>query len=367
MRAPFPPIVALVLAAVSFGGCVGGSATAPPSTLAGPAFDEATGSIRGSVRTEEIQPIVGAQVGIVGTTFTALTDESGAFSLNFVTPGRVTVTVVALGFQTLSRDVDVVAGQVADAGYFVLLQLGSDGPYHTTGIFRVVVGGWELKATPDCMYFQNPLGGGGSSMKTCQGSNTCDPVGMCEIHYGHCGDEDSPWANYGCDLTTDWKTILSEAEWTPGTFLTGRGWSLETLAPNITRSGANSNPPNPDRGSVDQSDKHDWWVETSKNPIYSRIDTETFELGSPTGTTNPVKPEDRCGGHEGFYTTGHCDWVWRIFMGWCTVHGLTGGLAGCEKTGPDFAVDTAGTPITIYFSYFIHESAPEGWSAIPDA
>lgn len=64
---------------------------------------------------------------------------------------------------------------------------------------------------------------------------------------------------------------------------------------------------------------------------------------------------------------GYCDWVTRLFAGWCTIGGLSGGAAGCEDPGPDFIVDPAGSPVTIYFTYFMREEAPADFSGIPDA
>ena len=374
--------VLATLVTIAFAGCVASSegteAVAAPS--AGPAFDETTGSIAGMVMTDEILPVVGAQVGIASLNVMVLTDETGHFALNFVPPGRHEVSVIALGFQSTGRSVEVTAGLVTEATDFVLVQLPSLGPYYTLQVFDLKVGGELVKVGMECMYGSQygiyvPPGTPGISnanVKTCQGGNFClTPGNTCrgptEVHYGHCGMDDD-WTEYGCDFTNEWQTIIGEVQWTPTSAITGRGWSWEILAPNTTRAGATSNPPNPDSGSVDQKDLHDWWKMTSEAPIQTRIDRATALEGSPSGTpgNHPMVEEDLCGGFEEVIRPGGCDWAWRLFPGWCTINGATGQPYGCEKPGPDFVVDADGTPVQVYFTYFIRAEAPPDWSALPD-
>jgi hypothetical protein len=366
LRGSVPTFLGIILLGVLLSGCVGSGQTATSPQVAGPAFDENSGSIRGSVRTDEILPIIGAQVGVVGTPITAITDEAGAFLLPLVPPGSQTVAVIALGYHSTSKRVEVVAGTEVGVD-FILNALPSTGPYHVTEHFKPTVQAYVFKLTVDCMY---PVPGQ-STVKSCVGGGGCPantavssapPGCMTEVGYGHCGQSGSPWASRGCDFTAEWQTIIGEVTWTPQSGVTGRGWLYEVLAPNVTRgTGVNH------AGSVDQSDKHDWFAITSQSPIRHRIDDATFMDGSPSGTTNPVKEEDRCGGVQGAYTPGFCDWHWRVFAGWCTLNALTGGAAGCEKPGPDFAIDPVGQPVEIYFSYFIREPAPADWTALPDA
>ena len=360
-----------VLVAVGFAGCVSSASEeggGPAAVAASPAFDETTGSVTGSVLTDEILPIIGAQVGILGTTLVATVDETGRYTLNFVPPGRQTVSVIALGFLSGSKTVEVTAGAVLEKIDFVLTQLPSEGPYSFTEIKNLIVGGTMLKATPSCMYASQygipaPPGVSPSSMKTCVGTLNCES-GPCEMHYGHCGDEGE--TNYGensdysCMFTNEWQTIVGEVMWTPPSGVNGRGWSWEVLAPNVTRLSGHI-------GSVDQSDLHDWWKLSSRAPIQTRIDRATALEGSPSGTAgnHPMVEEDLCGGHPDSDATS-CDWAWRLFPGWCTINGLSGGLAGCEQTGPDFALDQNGVPATVYFSVFIEEPAEAGFTAVPD-
>jgi hypothetical protein len=351
-----------MLGMLSIAGCVSsGATTAGPAAAVSAAFDDATGSIRGLVQTEDLAPIAGAQVGVLGTKIIGTTDAGGAYGLSYVPPGKAALAVQALGYASMSRSVDVVAGQIVENTNFVLAALPSLAPYHTTGIFQLRIGGAMVKPTPDCMFVTVP-GQSSATTKTCQGTNACSlpgcSAGNPEQRYGYC-KSGGDWGKNGCDLTPEWKSLVGELAWTPQSGVTGRGWIFELLAPNVTRSGG-------DTGSVDQQDFHDWMAIGSKSPIRHRIDDETFAKGSPNGKQHPiVYPNDRCGGVNIEYP--HCNWVWRVFPGWCTIGGLSGGLAGCEHTGPDFALDQGGNPVTVYFTYFIREAAPPNFSAVPDA
>lgn len=329
--------------------------------------------------TEEILPIAGAQVGIPALGLSVVTDEAGGYALNFLPPGRHAVSVVALGYNSLSKSIEVQAAVVTENQDFVLTALPSLAPFYNIGTFNLKVGGAIVKVGLQCMYGSQygiyvPPGTPGitnANVKTCQGTNSCAPaitecVGPTEVHYGHCGQDDDNHAKYGCDFTNEWQTIIGEVMWTPTSATTGRGWSWEVMAPNVTRAGSSGNM---DAGSADQKDLHNWWQMTSQAPIITRIDRETALLGSPSGTpgNHPMVEEDLCGSHPTSNAIpAGCDWVWRLFPGWCTVNGATGQPYGCEKDGPDFVLDLLGTPVTVYFTYFQREAAPEGWTAMPD-
>jgi len=359
---PTQPLVLVATLMMAWGaGCVGSSGSAALNAAA-PSHDDTTGSISGSVQSDEIQPIANATVGIASTPpITATTDAAGAYVLNFVPPGPQVVSVIALGYASLSKKVDVTVGQTTENVNFVLTALASPGPYHKTDIFKEIVTGYIFKLTPDCMY---PVPGQ-ATVKTCVGGGGCagPPLGasqpncITEVQYGHCGDGGT-WTKWGCDFTPEWKSIVGEVRWTPQSGVTGRGWIFEILAPNVTRANADGT------GSVDQSDKHDWIKISSKSPIRTTVDDSNFLQGAPTGTSHPIKPEDRCGGNPVSYP--HCNWVWRIFPGWCTIGGATNDAVGCGNYGPDFQVDLTGNPVEIYFSYFVRDAAPAGFTALAD-
>ena len=64
------------------------------------AYAATTGSVSGTVKSASGQPIVGAQVRIVGTNETTKTDPTGAFSFGGEDPGTVTIEVSSATFQT---------------------------------------------------------------------------------------------------------------------------------------------------------------------------------------------------------------------------------------------------------------------------
>lgn len=76
-------------------------------------LDEDTGAVQGHVYSEDLLPIVNALVALRGTDVTDTTDESGFFLFRGVTPGKYTLDVVSLGFDSTARAVNVDAGQVA--------------------------------------------------------------------------------------------------------------------------------------------------------------------------------------------------------------------------------------------------------------
>ncbi len=84
-------------------------------TLALPLFSLAqqTGTIKGFVYEQETgEPSIFTPVSLAGTTFGATTDEQGYFSISRLPAGNYTVRIVYLGFDTLTKAVEVKAGQI---------------------------------------------------------------------------------------------------------------------------------------------------------------------------------------------------------------------------------------------------------------
>ncbi len=80
--------------------------------LAGPVHAQATGSISGTVVDALTQrPIAAAQVSVVGTNVSAVTNSSGAYTIASVTAGTFTLRILSIGYAEISREVTVVAGQ----------------------------------------------------------------------------------------------------------------------------------------------------------------------------------------------------------------------------------------------------------------
>lgn len=99
-----------------------------------PTVSDTTGSIAGSVVSEEVAPIQGAQLLVKETEQTASTDDAGRFAINDLVPGTYTVFVSALGYSAQSARLDVVAKQVTEKT-FAMTAVVVGVPHHTTETF----------------------------------------------------------------------------------------------------------------------------------------------------------------------------------------------------------------------------------------
>ncbi len=83
---------------------------------AGTLLAQATGKIEGRVRDQAGQPIANAQVFIVGSAFSALTNSQGYYFINNVPVGNVTIRATFIGYKSTEvRDLRVLGGQTATA------------------------------------------------------------------------------------------------------------------------------------------------------------------------------------------------------------------------------------------------------------
>lgn len=106
--------VALLLTVV-LAGCAAGGAepdSVQPSLSVDPGGD--TGGIEGSVVDDSLTPVGAAQVAVTTSTgvFQALTGETGGFMITGVPAGRHTLFAAALGYDSVAKSVEVIAGQV---------------------------------------------------------------------------------------------------------------------------------------------------------------------------------------------------------------------------------------------------------------
>jgi hypothetical protein len=104
------PSASLLILLVAFSGCLGDDGDAAGT---GPQeFDpDETGRVIGKVVDTELQPVVSAQVGLLATEFLTTTDASGTYAIPGVPPGRYTLAVQRLGFESAALQVNVVAGE----------------------------------------------------------------------------------------------------------------------------------------------------------------------------------------------------------------------------------------------------------------
>jgi hypothetical protein len=116
-------LVVLCVSAWLIAGCLGeapavksGATTgagAPPSTTAAePTTGVDTGSIAGLALDDEQRPLKGVKVGILETHQEATSDDVGAFTFNELAPGSYGVFSDLLGYESASKKVDVLAGEV---------------------------------------------------------------------------------------------------------------------------------------------------------------------------------------------------------------------------------------------------------------
>ena len=111
---------------VLLSGCVGGQAdqaSGGPEAIpdaAGPAkFDESTGAIQGLITNDQIQPVPGAQVGLVELGITTISDVGGRFVLSNLVPGRYSLGASALGYNAIARSVEVRAGEATEVNLVI--------------------------------------------------------------------------------------------------------------------------------------------------------------------------------------------------------------------------------------------------------
>ncbi len=80
--------------------------------LAGPVLAQQTGQVTGEVRNDETnEPLVGAQIVLVGTGMGTITNNVGRYLIPGVQPGRYTLQVQMIGYAPQERQIDVQAGE----------------------------------------------------------------------------------------------------------------------------------------------------------------------------------------------------------------------------------------------------------------
>lgn len=79
-----------------------------------------TGTIKGFVYEEDNgEPSIFTPVNLMGTTMGASTDDNGYFSISRIPPGNYTLRIIYLGFDTLTKQVEVKANQIVTEKLYI--------------------------------------------------------------------------------------------------------------------------------------------------------------------------------------------------------------------------------------------------------
>lgn len=309
----------LALSASVFAGCIGGDDVAPEEDTVPDRAEEATvtattGSVRGTVSTDLFEPLGGAQVAIIETAQETKVAKGGDFTFNDVEPGFYTLFVVALGYESATRGIDVKAGEITQIT-LQLTPLVADDPWID---FRDYVGlvtyavAWQAEL-PTIGCYIGPEPPAGITPKSCGGLRGGGSVNG-EVHL---------------NVTDDVKTVMVEMIWDPAGPL-GEYLSLDFMCPLVPRAS--------DGGSVLDTD-HVCFFDTpgTKSPLVHRVDESHWI-------------------ENDYNFTG--DWAARVFA--------TYGMAGTHAlTGVDVGVAYEQT-FKLFTSVFHKERAGEAYTGIPD-
>lgn len=192
--------VTLSFLVVPLAGCLGGGDATTAGDPAGPVeFSENTGAVQGVVLDPEQVPIAGVQVGLADTERTATTDGDGTFTLSNVEPGTHTIYAQKLGFESVGKRIDVVAGDAITVE-LVLAPIPVAEPYQV-------------------QFIQDGLFGCGVRVDPVVGVAVCGVLSL----YLNLTQYDQFLLEWHLQEPTDpWKTGVFETEWESNQML-GRG------------------------------------------------------------------------------------------------------------------------------------------------
>ncbi len=122
-------LVALLFVGTLLSGCIAAESTSTEPLPA--SFDETTGAVSGLVVNDEGLPIGGALAGIRETGAQTIADVGGVFTFSNIPSGEYTLDVSQLGFESASKRVTVVTGEVAHIN-FGLAAIAVEGPWYET-------------------------------------------------------------------------------------------------------------------------------------------------------------------------------------------------------------------------------------------
>ncbi len=99
------------------------------------------GSIKGKITNEQDQPVVGASIELVGQNKGSAADNLGNYTLPGIKPGKYTLRVSGIGFETIMQDITVTDNQVLEMNF----QLKSN----NSALDQVIVTGYSRQSKRD--------------------------------------------------------------------------------------------------------------------------------------------------------------------------------------------------------------------------
>ena len=138
----FRRFLVLTVGALLLAGCAaseGGTTGVTTTSAAPPSVSAETGSIQGSVLSEDQLPIVGAEVAIIETKASTKTDDTGKFVFNDLVPGTYKVIAQRLGYSSAARSVEVKAQEILELKLTLAAIAVNDDPVRELKIFDGMV------------------------------------------------------------------------------------------------------------------------------------------------------------------------------------------------------------------------------------
>lgn len=319
------PVSLLALVLTSFAGCVGGEGSPEATGLpgqAGPAvFDETLGAIEGFVFDTETVPIASADIAILGQDgITTQSAADGGFTLNNVPPGKHVLVAQKLGYEAVSRSIEVVAGAATEAT-LVLIPIAVIDSYHQTLPF---------KGFFDCTW-SNPTGSGPCGYIGQTNGTTGNPLQSLQANSRR---------KWNWPIAANSLTILHEITWSQASLATG-----EKMATTMSHGPINGK---------ERDGTHNFCTAAGKDPVRLHWERQEFDgVGeclsgrSQYGTTpGPKKIDEKGMLMQSFVSTGN---------------------GANPATGGDLPAGLAyQQSFELYITVFYGEVAPEGFSALKE-
>lgn len=136
----------LILTSILLSACVGAQGDSQDESTS-PAADPDLGTLEGTVTDEELIPVVGATIALLGTGLVASSVQDGGFRMSELAPGRYDVQVSAPNFQDRGVSVDVASGETTPL-IVQLVRIPGSEPFTVSLNQRGFIGCWVQWRSP---------------------------------------------------------------------------------------------------------------------------------------------------------------------------------------------------------------------------